>query len=119
MKRTDEYLNKSLRELSAWSWLRELSEMDRLTIELDRISKKKLCQYTPSDIYLAVSQEKGLQYTLPMAVAILSDDLLIDCEFYPGDLLEAVLSVPTTYYQHHTEDFIRIASLVSLKTSHT
>ena len=98
MKRTDEYLNKSLRELSAWSWLRELSEMDRLTIELDRISKKKLCQYTPSDIYLAVSQEKGLQYTLPMAVAILSDDLLIDCEFYPGDLLKAVLSVPTTYY---------------------
>ena len=44
MKRTDEYLNKSLRELGAWSWLRELSEMDRLTIELDRISKKKLCQ---------------------------------------------------------------------------
>ena len=121
MKRTDEYLNKSLRELGAWSWLRELSEMelnsDRLTIELDRISKKKLCPYTPSDIYLAVSQEKGLQYTLPMAVAILSDDLLIDCEFYPGDLLKAVLSVPTTYYQHHTEDFIRIASLVSLKTS--
>lgn len=52
-----------------------------------------------------------------MAVAILSDDLLIDCEFYPGDLLKAVLSVPTTYYQHHTEDFIRIASLLSLKTS--
>lgn len=121
MKRTDKYLNKSLRELGAWSWLREPSEMelnsDRLTIELDRISKKKLCQYTPSDIYLAVSQEKGLQYTLPMAVPLLSDDLFIECEFYPGDLLKAVLSVPTTYYQHHTEDFIRIASLVSLKTS--
>ena len=98
MNRTDKYLNKSLRELGAWSWLREPPEMelnsDRLTIELDRISKKKLCQYTSSDIYLAVSQEKGLQFTLPMAVAILSDDLLIDCEFYPGDLLKAVLSHP-------------------------
>lgn len=121
MKPYDEYRNKSLRELGIWSWLREPSEIelnsDRLTIELDRISKKKLCQYTPSDIYLAVSQEKGLQYTLTMAVALLSDDLLIECEFYPGDLLKAVLSVPTTYYQLHTDDFIRTASLVSLKTS--
>ena len=121
MKLTDEYRNKSLRELGAWSWLREPSEIelnsDRLTIELDRISKKKLCQYTPSDIYLAVSQEKGLQFTLPMAVALLSDDLLIDCEFYPGDLLKAVLSVPTKYYLLHTDDFIRTASLISLKTS--
>lgn len=121
MKLSDEYLNKSLHELGVWSWLREPSKMelnsDRLTIELDRISKKKLCQYTLSDIYLAVSQEKGLQYTLPMAVALLSDDLLIGCEFYPGDLLKAVLMVPTTYYQLHTDDFIRTASLISLKTS--
>lgn len=121
MKLYDEYLNKSLHELGVWSWLREPSEIelnsDRLTIELDRISKKKLCQYTPSDIYLAVSQEKGLQYTLSMVVALLSDDLLIECEFYPGDLLKALLSVPTTYYQLHTDDFIRTASLISLKTS--
>lgn len=121
MKLYNDYLNKSLPELGAWNWLREPSEMelnsDRLTIELDRISKKKLCQYTPSDIYLAVSQEKGLKFTLPMAVVLLSDDLLIDCEFYPGDLLKAVLSVPTTYYQLHTDDFIRTASLVSLKPS--
>ena len=121
MKLSDEYLNKSLLELGAWSWNREPSEIelnpDRFTIELDRISKKKLCQYTPSDIYIAVSQEKGLQYTQPMAVALLSDDLLIDCEFYPGDLLKAVLSVPTTYYQLHTDNFIRTASLCSLKTS--
>lgn len=121
MKLSDEYLNKSLLGLGAWSWNRDPSEIelnpDRFTIELDRISKKKLCQYTPSDIYIAVSQEKGLQYTQPMAVALLSDDLLIDCEFYPGDLLKAVLSVPTTYYQLHTDNFIRTASLCSLKTS--
>lgn len=85
MKLSDEYLNKSLLELGAWSWNREPSKIelnsDRLTIELDRISKKKLCQYTPSDIYLAVSQEKGLQYTLPIAVAILSMICLLIVNF--------------------------------------
>ncbi len=52
-----------------------------------------------------------------MAIALLSDDLLIECEFYPGDLLKAVLSVSPTYYRLHTDNFIKIASLVSLKTS--
>ena len=117
MKLTDKYLNKSLRELGAWSWLRKPSETelnsDRLTIELDRISRMKLCEYTPYDIFFAVSQEKGLLYTLPMAIALLSDDLLIECEFYPGDLLKAVLRLPTTYYQIHIDDFIRTASLIS------
>lgn len=61
MKRTDEYLNKSLRELGAWSWLREPPEMelnsDRLTIELDRISKKNYANIL-HQIYTSQSVKK-------------------------------------------------------------
>lgn len=63
MKRTDEYLNKSLRELSAWSWLRELSEMDRLTIELDRISKRNYANIL-HQIYTSQSVKKRAYNTL-------------------------------------------------------
>lgn len=115
----DKYLNKSLRELGIWSWLREPSEFelnsDRLTIELDRISRKKLCDYSNSDIYLAVSQEKGLRFTLSLALRLIEDDILIECEFYPGDLLKAVLQIPMTYYQLNVDDFIKVASLISFK----
>ena len=41
MKLSDEYLNKSLLELGAWSWNREPSKIelnsDRLTIELETL----------------------------------------------------------------------------------
>ena len=64
----NEILNKSLLELGEWTWLRQPSgddlQSDRLTMELDCLSKKKLCDYSNSDIYLAVSQEKGLRFTV-------------------------------------------------------
>ena len=98
----NEILNKSLLELGEWTWLRQPSgddlQSDRLTMELDCLSKKKLCDYSNSDIYLAVSQEKGLRFTLPLAIRLIEDDILIECEFYEGDLLKAVLQIPTTYY---------------------
>lgn len=114
----NEILNKSLLELGEWIWHRQPTGDDLqsdLTIELDCLSKKKLCDYSNSDIYLAVSQEKGLRFTLPLAIRLIEDDILIECEFYPGDLLKAVLQIPTTYYQLNVDDFIKVASLISLK----
>ena len=115
----NEILNKSLLELGEWTWLRQPSDddlqSDRLTMELDCLSKKKVCDYRNSDIYLAVSQEKGLRFTLPLAIRLIEDDILIECEFYEGDLLKAVLQIPTTYYQLNVDDFIKVASLISLK----
>ena len=115
----NEILNKSLLELGEWTWLRQPSDddlqSDRLTMELDCLSKKKVCDYRNSDIYLAVSQEKGLRFTLPLAIRLIEDDILIECEFYEGDLLKAVLQVSPEYYQNNATDFIKVASIVSLK----
>lgn len=114
----NDILNKSLLELGEWTWLRQPSgddlQSDRLTMELDCLSKKKLCDYSNSDIYLAVSQEKGLRFTLPLAIRLIEDDILIECEFYEGDLLKAVLQVSPEYYQNNATDFIKVASIVSL-----
>ena len=114
----NEILNKSLLELGEWIWLRQPTGDDLqsdLTMELDCLSRKKLCDYSDSDIYFAVSQEKGLRFTLPLAIRLIEDDILIECGFYPGDLLKAVLQIPTTYYQLNVDDFIKVASLISLK----
>jgi len=114
----NDILNKSLLELGEWIWLRQPIgddlQSDRLTMELDCLSKKKLCDYSNSDIYLAVSQEKGLRFTLPLAIRLIEDDILIECEFYSGDLLKAVLQVSQEYYQNNATDFIKVASIVSL-----
>ena len=114
----NEILNKSLLQLGEWTWLRQPSDndlqSDRLTMELDCLSTKKLCDYSNSDIYLAVSQEKGLRFTLPLAIRLIEDDILIECEFYEGDLLKAVLQVSPAYYQNNATDLIRVASVVSL-----
>lgn len=50
-----------------------------------------------------------------MAIRLIEDDILIECEFYEGDLLKAVLQVSPEYYQNNATDFIKVASIVSLK----
>ena len=56
-----------------------------------------------------------MRFTLPLAIRLIEDDILIECEFYEGDLLKAVLQVSPEYYQNNATEFIKVASIVSLK----
>ena len=64
-------LNKSLVELNAFAWksripTKEELEEDRLVREIYTLSQKKLNSYSEYDVYLAISQEYGLDYVLSL-----------------------------------------------------
>jgi|KBSSwiStaDraftv2_1062776.scaffolds.fasta_scaffold3824566_1 CDI immunity proteins len=46
-----------------------------------------------------VAQHQSLLYLVPVALKELSSDPLTEGDFYPGDLLCAVLQVPNTFWQ--------------------
>ena len=73
-------------ELNAFAWksripTKEELEEDRLVREIYTLSQKKLNSYSEYDVYLAISQEYGLDYVLPLAIELLENNLLIDCVF--------------------------------------
>ena len=48
-------------------------------------------QLSVEDLRMLISQGIGLKYLLPLAIETLEDDPLAEGDFFPGDLLSAVL----------------------------
>jgi hypothetical protein len=48
-----------------------------------------------------VSQRVGLDAVIPRALALLEQEPLLEGDFYPGDVLVAVLKVPPSYWRTH------------------
>jgi len=58
-----------------------------------RYRKIPLKDMTSQQIRTLVGQNIGLKFLLPKAFQILTKNILIETQFYPGDLLQVVLSV--------------------------
>jgi hypothetical protein len=71
--------------------------------------------FTTEDYRILLGQQLGVFHLLPRAVAILLVDPLAEGDFYPGDLLAAVLRLPAdcwhAYPDHAQALAARIASL--------
>jgi hypothetical protein len=48
---------------------------------------------------------------VPRALAILADDPLVEGDFYPGDLLVAVMKLPTSYWRDHVDQAVRLRKI--------
>ncbi len=55
----------------------------------------------PEGLRLLICQHIGLDVLMPMAVGVLQTDPLAEGDFYPGDLLAAVLRVPQEWFGRH------------------
>lgn len=65
-----------------------------LTTTCYQLRKKPLSEFEVEDLRIMIGQGFGLPYLLPMAIEVLRKDPLAEGDFYPGDLLLAVLRVP-------------------------
>jgi hypothetical protein len=78
--------------------------------------KKPLCLYSPGDLRLMILQGISLDFLIPVAIDILREAPLSEGEYYPGDVLHAVLCAPTSYWRLHgseKEDITRILDSLS------
>ena len=67
------------------------------------LRKKSISRFTPSDLRIMIGQDIGTQYLMPKALGILFDKPLISATFFEGDLLRAILKLPTEYWEKHPE----------------
>jgi hypothetical protein len=65
-----------------------------------------------SDLRLLISQKIGLKHIVPEALKSVSEDAMLQAEFYPGDLLVALLSVDSDYWSRNPAEFHWVRSIV-------
>ena len=74
--------------------------------------KKNLIEFTVEDVRLMTGQQTGLNYLIPLSIELLQKDILIEGDFYPGDLLEKVLNIDIDFWIDNKPLWIKIGNLI-------
>ncbi|HEX3778969.1 MAG TPA: contact-dependent growth inhibition system immunity protein [Pseudonocardiaceae bacterium] len=92
----------TLEQIEQDAWGSAPENASRLVRTAHELRRKPIGTLTVEDLRLLISQQIGLDVLVPRAVALLRQNPLLEGDFYPGDLLMAVLKQPSSYWQRHT-----------------
>lgn len=74
--------------------------------------KKPLNQLSIEEIRLLITQKLGVKYVLPAAVNALEDDIFQEVTYYNGDLLNAVLNLPMSFWNDNKNEYEKMRILI-------
>jgi CDI immunity proteins len=91
--------------------LQDLEDKDRdeppfpsyLVTTCHRLRRKPIREFSVEDLRIMIGQEIGLEYLVPVALERLAEDPFIHGDFFPGDLLRNVVSLPAGFWDAHPE----------------
>lgn len=70
---------------------------------------------TAGQIRTLISQQIGLKFLVPLALVLLKKDILMETEFYEGDLLAAVLKADAIFWKQHPDVRSAILQLIEVQ----
>jgi hypothetical protein len=71
------------------------------------LRRKPVGQLSSGELRLLIGQEIGLSYLVPVALDLLEAEPLAEGDFYPGDLLNSVLSLGPLFWNSHKDLWAR------------
>jgi hypothetical protein len=85
----------------------------RLVESVHQLRRKPLRDLEPEDLRVLIAQHAGLDPLVPRALTRLEEDPLLEGDYYPGDVLVAVLKVPATYWSAHPDQRTRLEHVIT------
>jgi hypothetical protein len=90
-----------------------VSTFDRHVVKaVRRLRRLPIRDYRIEDLRLMIGQGMGLPYLIPLALDVLESDPFAKGDYYPGDLLKMVTSVPQEFWIDHPSFRRRAAHVV-------
>jgi hypothetical protein len=102
---------QSLEEIEGDVWGDPPAGATRLTATVHELRRRPVEQLGVEDQRVLIAQQVGLDVLVPLALARLEENPLAEGDFYPGDLLVAVLRVPPPYWQSHPDEAARLRTV--------
>lgn len=94
--------HKTLDELEGNVW-GEPNYESHLVQECHRLRRVPLCEFSPGNLRIMIGQHIGEEYLIPIALELLRENPMIEGDYYPGDLLAAVLKANGAFWKNHPE----------------
>ncbi len=113
----EEQRNKALQELEGQDW-GEPPYPSHLVTTCHALGRKPLREFTVEDLRIMIGQNIGLPYLVPLAIEQLQRDPLIQGDYFPGDLLAAVVRVKSDFWQARPRVRQAVQAIVDQVTPH-
>jgi hypothetical protein len=108
----DNWKQSSLEQLEGLSLGDVSNAPTNLVKRCIELSKFPLSAFSVEDLRLMIGQQLGLKYLIPLALDKLKDDLFIEADYFPGDLLKNVLNVDTSFWLQNKNVWNHLHSLL-------
>lgn len=102
---------KSLQDLDGEDWGSPDKNDSHLVQECLRLRRVALKDFTVENLRIMIGQYIGLQHLIPLALEKLRVDPLAEGNCYGGDLLQNVLSVPSSFWVQNPDWAKEIAEI--------
>ena len=103
----DTVLTRTLEELEGERWPEPDSAATGLVRDVHRLRTVPIGDFSDGDLRLLLGQRIGTEWLVPMALERLRDSPLAG-EWYPGDVLNAVLGVGNAYWDAHPTETVAL-----------
>ncbi|AGL14299.1 contact-dependent growth inhibition system immunity protein [Actinoplanes sp. N902-109] len=105
---------QTLEQIEGDAWGEAPANATKLIATVHRLRREPVGMLSVEDLRVLVGQRVGVAVVVPLALGILERDPLAEGDFYPGDLLTAVLRrVPAEYWAAQPSDFGRLRGIVA------
>lgn len=105
--------DRSLAQIEDDDWGEPSPASTRLVATAHRLRRRPIRDLRAEDLRLLISQHVGIDVLLPRAVTLLEHDPLTEGDFYPGDVLVAVVKVPPSYWRANPDQYERVRQVIT------
>ena len=103
--------NATLEELERNKW-GEPEYRSHVVTECHRLRRVQLRLLTVENLRLLIGQNIGLTFLIPIALERLREDPLVEGDFFPGDLLSAVLRSNRSYWAENAKEREAVVAII-------
>lgn len=94
--------SQSLEKIEGQAWPRD-DFQSHVVQETQRLRKIPVEALTIEDLRLLIGQKIALRYLVPIAIEKLIENPFVEGNYYRGDLLTSVVSIPQSFWDQHPE----------------
>jgi hypothetical protein len=105
--------NLTLEQIEGQAWGDAPSDASRLVKTVHELRRKPIGQLDAEELRVLLGQRTGVDALVPYALAVVERDPLAEGDYYPGDLLVAILQLPADHWARNAEEAKRLTKIVS------
>lgn len=84
-----------------------------LVTRYHQLRRIPLNEFTVEDLRIMTGQQIGLNYLIPLALEKLKENILVEGDLYPGDLLTAVTKVNANFWTSHKTLYSELKQIIA------